>query len=194
MLTGSAQWKQLAAHYQDVEHIHMRDLFKEDPKRFANYSITTAGITLDYSKNKLTEQSLPLLIELAKSVELEQRRSDMFNGLPINLTEKRPVLHTALRNFSNKPVLVNGQDVMPDIRAALAKVKNFVNNISSGEVKGYTGKAFTDVFSISIGGSFLGPKIMSEALKPYQQKQLKVHLIAKLSVLFKTSLKTWPAS
>jgi len=178
MLTGSTQWKNLSTHYQDIEHIHMRDLFKEDAQRFDNFSLTTAGITLDYSKNKLTSQSLPLLIELAKSVELEQHRSDMFNGLPINLTEKRPVLHTALRNFSDKPVMVNGQDVMPDIRAALSKVKNFVNNISSGEVKGYTGKAFTDVVSIGIGGSFLGPKIMSEALKPYQQKQLKVHFIA----------------
>ena len=178
MLTGSNAWKSLEDHFNTVESIHMRDLFKNDTNRFANLSLTATNITLDYSKNRLTEQTLPLLISLAKEAQLETARTKMFSGEAINVTEQRAVLHTALRNFSNNPVMVDGEDVMPEVTETLEKVANFVNNISNGTLKGFSGKAFTDVISIGIGGSFLGPKIMSEALKPYQQKQLKVHFIA----------------
>ena len=178
MLTGSPAWQNLEAHFQAIEHTHMRDLFSNDHNRFAKYSLTAAAISLDYSKNIINDESLPLLMALAKDANIEAMRDKMFAGDEINFTEQRAVLHTALRNFSDKPVLVDGQDVMPEVKATLAKIKNYVDAISNGKLTGYTGKAFTDVVSIGIGGSFLGPKIMSEALKPYQQKQLKVHFIA----------------
>jgi glucose-6-phosphate isomerase len=156
----------------------MRDLFTQDTERFNDFSLSAAGIMLDYSKNRVTDETMHLLINLAQSSDLLNKRDKMFSGSAINTTENRPVLHTALRNFSDKPVYVDGVDVMPQIQTTLAKLESFVNDISLGKKVGYTGKAFTDVVSIGIGGSFLGPKIMSEALKPYQQPQLKVHFIA----------------
>lgn len=178
MLTSSSAWKNLENHFQATETTHMKELFKDNKDRFTDYSLTATTISLDYSKNRLTAETLPLLLELAKEANLETMRSKMFAGEEINFTEQRAVLHTALRNFSGKPVLVDGKDVMPEVTATLEKVKNYVQAVSNGAITGYTGKAFTDVVSIGIGGSFLGPKIMSEALKPYQQKQLKVHFIA----------------
>lgn len=178
MLTSSPQWQALAAHYNEIKDTHMRDLFVADQQRFNKLSAVAAGITLDYSKNQITEKTLNLLFDLARSADLETHRSKMFAGEPINITENRAVLHTALRNFSDQAVYVDGDDVMPQVKATLAKVKRFVDAVSSGEKKGYSGKAFTDVVSIGIGGSFLGPKIMSEALKPYRQKHLNVHFVA----------------
>lgn len=178
MLTSLAEWKSLKAHYQDIEATHMKTLFEQDAQRFERYSFTAAGMTLDYSKNHVNEQSIELLVELAKAAKVEQQRDSMFAGEKINVTEHRAVLHTALRNFSGKPVYVEGQDVMPQIEAARAQMKEFVEAISSGKKTGYSGKAFTDVVSIGIGGSFLGPKIMSEALKPYRQKHINVHFVA----------------
>ncbi|MGJ8692289.1 MAG: glucose-6-phosphate isomerase [Thalassotalea sp.] len=178
MLTGSTAWQNLEKHFQAIENLHMRDLFTQDKTRSDKYSTSVAGVSLDYSKNRLTEDTIPLLIALAKDANLEKMRDSMFAGEEINSTEQRAVLHTALRNFSGKPVMVDGKDVMPEVKATLAKVKNYVNAVSNGDLVGYTGKAFTDIVSVGIGGSFLGPKIMSEALKPYQQKQLKVHFIA----------------
>ncbi|GHF89923.1 glucose-6-phosphate isomerase [Thalassotalea marina] len=178
MLTSSPQWQALAAHYNEIKDTHMRDLFVADQQRFNKLSAVAAGITLDYSKNQITEKTLNLLFDLARSADLEKHRSKMFAGEPINITENRAVLHTALRNFSDQAVYVDGDDVMPQVKATLAKVKRFVDAVSSGEKKGYSGKAFTDVVSIGIGGSFLGPKIMSEALKPYRQKHLNVHFVA----------------
>lgn len=178
MLTSSPQWQALAAHYNEIKDTHMRDLFVADQQRFNKLSAVAAGITLDYSKNQITGKTLELLFDLAKSAELENYRSKMFAGEPINITENRAVLHTALRNFSGQPVYADGEDVMPQVKDTLDKVKSFVDAVSSGEKKGYSGKAFTDVVSIGIGGSFLGPKIMSEALKPYRQKHLNVHFVA----------------
>lgn len=178
MLTDAIEWQELQQHYNALANVQMKDLFKQDENRFDNFSLQSSGITLDYSKNILTNDTLALLIKLAKQAKVEEKRDAMFSGEKINATENRAVLHTALRNFSGKPVLADGIDVMPEIKATLEKVKNFVNAISSGEQTGYTNKAFTDIVSVGIGGSFLGPKIMSEALKPYQQKQLKVHFIA----------------
>lgn len=178
MLTQTAAWQALESHFQAIENTHMRDLFAQDAARAEKYTLSAAGLTLDYSKNRLTDETLELLVKLAKDAGIEQARDGMFSGEQINFTEQRAVLHTALRNFSGEPVLVDGVDVMPEVKATLEKVKNYVNAVSNGEITGYTGKAFTDVVSIGIGGSFLGPKIMSEALKPYQQKHLKVHFIA----------------
>jgi glucose-6-phosphate isomerase len=178
MLPSTPEWKSLVNHYNKSIHIQMRDLFSQDTERFNNFSLTAAGITLDYSKNRVTDETMHLLMNLAQSSDLLSKRDEMFSGAAINTTENRPVLHTALRNFSNEPVYVDGVDVMPQIQSTLVKLESFVNDISSGKKVGYTGKAFTDVVSIGIGGSFLGPKIMSEALKSYQQSQLKVHFIA----------------
>ena len=178
MLTSSAQWQHLKDHYKAIEDVHMKTLFEQDCARFDKYSMTAAGITLDYSKNHITQESIALLVDLAKAMQVEQQRERMFAGSEINVTEHRAVLHTALRNFSGQPVYVDGQDVMPEIEQTRAKMKAFVEAVSSGTMKGYTGKAFTDVISIGIGGSFLGPKIMSEALKPYRQQHINVHFVA----------------
>ncbi|NQZ90669.1 MAG: glucose-6-phosphate isomerase [Saccharospirillaceae bacterium] len=178
MLPSTPEWKSLVNHYNKIVHVQMRDLFKHDTERFNNFSLSTAGIMLDYSKNRVTDETMHLLMNLAESSDLLDKRDKMFNGAAINTTENRPVLHTALRNFSNRPVYVDGVDVMPQIQTTLVKLECFVNDISLGKKVGHTGKAFTDVVCIGIGGSFLGPKIMSEALKPYQQPQLKVHFIA----------------
>lgn len=178
MLTGSPQWQALKAHYESTKNDHMRDMFAQDEKRFETFSTSAAGILLDYSKNRIDQAGLDKLIDLAKAADVEGKRDGMFTGDVINFTEQRAVLHTALRNFSDKPVYVDGENVMPEVTKTLADVKAFVEAVSNGDKKGYTGKAFTDVLAIGIGGSFLGPKIMSEALKPYRQKQLNVHFVA----------------
>ncbi|UAA39777.1 glucose-6-phosphate isomerase [Paraneptunicella aestuarii] len=177
-LTQSAVWQSLTLLAQNIQGQHMRDWFKADPQRAERYTISGCGITLDYSKNLLNDEIKAALIELASQAKLKEKRSAMFRGETINTTEKRAVLHTALRNFSGKPVEVAGQNVMPDVMAGLDKIKSFVDSIYSGAHKGFTGQSITDVVSIGIGGSFLGPKIMSEALKPYWQKGLKVHFVA----------------
>ena len=178
MLTALPQWQALAQHFIDSKDIHIKFLFDQDSERFSRYSLVAAGITLDYSKNHFTEKTLSLLTELAQVAEVEQQREKMFAGEVINVTENRAVLHTALRNFSDKPVYVDGVDVMPDVIAARKQLKDFVEAVSNGTKKGYSGKKFTDVIAIGIGGSFLGPKIMSEALKPYRQSDLNVHFVA----------------
>ncbi|WP_206485959.1 glucose-6-phosphate isomerase [Thalassotalea sp. G2M2-11] len=177
MLTELLSWNTLKNHCQ-IANIQMKALFEADSERFKRYSFSAAGITLDYSKNLINEETMSLLTQLAQDVQLEKLREAMFAGQAINSTEKRAVLHTALRNFSNQPVYVDGIDVMPQVYSTLKQIRDFVEQVSTGEKKGYTGKDFTDVVSIGIGGSFLGPKIMSEALKPYQQKHLKVHFVA----------------
>jgi glucose-6-phosphate isomerase len=178
MLTSLSQWQALESHFDDVKNLHMRDLFSSDNGRFSKFSLNACGITLDYSKNRITEETLSKLAALAEAVDVETKRDAMFSGAVINATEGRAVLHTALRNFSGEAVFVDDQDVMPEVTATLSKIKHFVGKIHSGESKGFTGKAFTDVVAIGIGGSFLGPKIMTEALKPYRQKGLKVHFVA----------------
>ena len=178
MLTSSTEWQNLQDHFNAIESVHMKALFEQDSERFQRYSMTAAGITLDYSKNRITDETIELLAALAKATKVEEQRDRMFAGEEINVTEHRAVLHTALRNFSGKPVYVDGEDVMPQIEATREQMKTFVDAVSSGQKKGYSGKAFTDVVSIGIGGSFLGPKIMSEALKPYRQDNLNVHFVA----------------
>ena len=145
----------------------MKNLFESNPKRFENYSLHGNEFLFDYSKNIITDKTLELLFQLANECQLTQAIEAMFNGEKINETEKRAVLHTALRNFSNRPVMVDGKDVMPDVKAVLSHMKNFVSKIHSGEWKGFTGKKIKYIVNIGIGGSDLGPVMVTEALKPY---------------------------
>lgn len=177
-LEGTAEWSALSKLADQVKQQHMRDWFKSDPDRASRLTAEACGIRLDYSKNRVTDDVLDGLLALAQARNVEGMRSAMFGGEAINFTENRAVLHTALRNFSDRQVLVDGEDVMPEVHAALKKVQAFVNAVHSGSHTGYTGKAITDVVAIGIGGSFLGPKIMSEALKPYWQDAVKVHFVA----------------
>lgn len=177
-LTSSPSWQQLDSLAQEVKTKHMRDWFAADSNRAQKYTLSACGIELDYSKNLITDEVLAALQNLAKECQVSEKRAAMFAGDIINHTEKRAVLHTALRNYSGKPVLVDGQDVMPEVQACQEKIKAFVASVHSGERKGYTGKKLTQIVSIGIGGSFLGPKIMSEALKPYWFSGVKVHYVA----------------
>ncbi|MDD5321277.1 MAG: glucose-6-phosphate isomerase [Methylococcales bacterium] len=179
-LTTSKPWTALQSHYLQTKNKSLRDAFKEDPDRFNKFSIYFNDILFDYSKNRITEQTLPLLIELAKYAGLETKINAMFTGEKINTTEHRAVLHTALRNRSNKPVYVDGQDVMPEINQVLEKMRSFCASVRSGEWKGYSGKAITDVVNIGIGGSSLGPKMVSAALNTYGTDALNVHFVSNI--------------
>ncbi|XP_050355863.1 glucose-6-phosphate isomerase [Nymphalis io] len=166
------------------EKINIQQLFQQDPDRFNKFSLriptpNDGDILLDYSKNRVDATTLGLLFQLAKSRGVEQARDAMFSGQKINFTEDRAVLHVALRNRQNKPILVNGKDVTPDVNAVLAHMKEFSEQVISGNWKGYTGKAITDVINIGIGGSDLGPLMVTEALKPYAN-HLKVHFVSNI--------------
>ncbi|WP_158972045.1 glucose-6-phosphate isomerase [Paraglaciecola sp. L3A3] len=177
-LTESPAWQQLASLAEQVKTQHMRDWFAADPKRAEKYTQSACGIELDFSKNLVTDEVISALQSLATDCQVAEKRDAMFAGEIINHTEKRAVLHTALRNFSGKPVLVDGEDVMPEVLACQQKIEKFVASVHNGELKGYTGKPLKEIVAIGIGGSFLGPKIMSEALKPYWFKGVKVHYVA----------------
>ncbi|MBU2979454.1 glucose-6-phosphate isomerase [Alteromonas sp. C1M14] len=177
-LTQQAAWADLSKLAEEVKNTHMRDWFEADPSRADSMQTEACGIFLDYSKNRVTKDTLSTLFALAKAQGVEAHRDAMFGGTTINTTENRAVLHTALRNFSGKPVMVDGKDVMPEVMATLEKMEAFTQTIHSGEHKGYTGKPIKHVVAIGIGGSFLGPKIMTEALKPYTHDAVKVHFVA----------------
>ena len=176
-MTNNA-WQKVQQEYERFSSIHMRDLFAADQDRASKYTASACGFTLDYSKNRIDDAVLTALFDLAKDNQLETKRDAMFNGEIINSTEQRAVLHTALRRDSSDSVLVGGENVIPEVQATLEKIKTFVSDVHTGNKTGYTDKAFTDVVAIGIGGSFLGPKIVTEALKPYQQNALKVHFVA----------------
>jgi len=175
--TSTQSWQKLISHRNDISNTEIKDLFATDKNRFENFSLKFEDILLDYSKNIITDETLKILVGLAEECGLKKAIEEMFYGEKINETENRSVLHTALRNRSNTPVLFNGKDVMPEINAVLDKMKNFCNRIISGEWKGYTGKAITDVVNIGIGGSDLGPVMVTEALKPYAN-HLKIHFVS----------------
>ena len=179
-LTTSKAWTALQSHYDQTKNDSLRDAFKRDTKRFNKFSVDFNGILFDYSKNRITDQTLSLLIDLAHHAELDAKIKAMFSGEKINTTEHRAVLHTALRNRNNHPVYVDGQDVMPEINRVLSKMRAFCASVRSGEWKGYTGKAITDVISIGIGGSSLGPKMVSAALTPYSSDTLNVHFVSNI--------------
>jgi glucose-6-phosphate isomerase len=177
-LTESSAWQALAAEYLQVRPLHMRDFFASDPDRFRKFSLLFEDILVDVSKNRVTEKTLSLLLELARQSNIGRWRDRMFSGEPINITEGRSVLHVALRNRSNRPVYVEGRDVMPDINAVLAKMRTFSEAVRSGKWKGYTGKAMADIVNIGIGGSDLGPVMVTEALKPYGVPGPRVHFVS----------------
>lgn len=174
----TAAWRALEQHFAQVKDVHMRDLFAQDKDRFTKFSATFDGqILVDFSKNRITQETLDHLLALAKETELENAINSMFNGEKINRTEDRAVLHTALRNRDNTPVYVDGKDVMPDVNAVLEKMQLFSQRIINGDWKGYTGKAITDVVNIGIGGSDLGPFMVTEALRPYKN-HLNMHFVS----------------
>ncbi len=177
-LTESAEWKALNKHFSEVCHLHMRNLFKEDAQRFDEFSVSLGGLLLDYSKNRITQTTFKLLMDLARFTNVEKYRDSMFSGDDINCTEDRPALHVALRNRSNTPMMVNGEDVMPKVNAVLAQMRDFSTRIRSGECRGYDGRRITDIVNIGIGGSDLGPHVVCEAMKPYAQRGLKAHFVS----------------
>ena len=176
--TNTQAWKALKAHQSQLAHTTISDLFKQEQNRFNDYSLTFENqILVDFSKNKINQETLKLLRQLAKESALDEAINAMFTGEKINRTENRAVLHTALRNRSNTPVYVDGKDVMPEVNAVLAKMSAFCDRVISGEWKGYTGKAITDVVNIGIGGSDLGPYMVTEALRPYKN-HLNMHFVS----------------
>lgn len=176
--TNTQAWKALEAHQSQLAHTTIADLFKQEQDRFNDYSLTFENqILVDFSKNKINQETLKLLHQLAKESALNEAINAMFTGEKINRTENRAVLHTALRNRSNTPVYVDGKDVMPEVNAVLAKMSAFCDRVISGEWKGYTGKAITDVVNIGIGGSDLGPYMVTEALRPYKN-HLNMHFVS----------------
>ena len=176
--THTHAWKSLEEHKAELSNTTIQDLFKQEKNRFDDYSLTFNNqILVDFSKNNINQTTLSHLRQLAQECSLDSAKEAMFTGEKINRTENRAVLHTALRNRSNTPVLVDGKDVMPEVNAVLAKMKDFCQRIISGEWKGYTGKAITDVVNIGIGGSDLGPYMVTEALRPYKN-HLNMHFVS----------------
>lgn len=178
-LTNSVEWKAVKQHYQRIAaNFSMKEAFASDPERFHKFSLKFNDILFDYSKNLINDQTLPLLRELTRLSNLQQKTDAMFHGELINITENRAVLHTALRNRSNRPVIVKGQDVMPLVNHELNKIRQFSDSIRSGAWKGYSGKTITDIVNIGIGGSDLGPKMVTKALEPYASPNLTVHYVS----------------
>lgn len=184
-LTEDVAFKALQEHYEKIgSKIHMRKLFDEDPRRFDKLSITLAtsdgDILLDYSKNIITDETMKLLIDLVKSRNVELAREKLFSGEKINFTENRAVLHVALRNRSNKPIMVDGRDVMDDVNKVLRQMQGFTEAVRGGKWKGFSGQPIKDVVNIGIGGSDLGPFMVTEALKPYSKGGPNVHFVSNI--------------
>jgi glucose-6-phosphate isomerase len=177
-LTASPAWKALENHHKEIAPVHLRELFASDPKRFNKFSLRWNDFLVDYSKNRINEKTMSLLFDLAREVRLKERAEKMFTGEKINSTEQRSVLHIALRNRSNTPILVDGTDVMPAVNKVLHHMREFCETIRSGRWTGYTGQPITDIVNIGIGGSDLGPVMVTEALKPYGHPRLSVHFVS----------------
>jgi glucose-6-phosphate isomerase len=176
--TSTKAWQQLSNHATVMKKQNMKDLFAGDPNRFAKFSSCVEDIVFDYSKNIITEETIHLLIQLATECGIKEAIVSMFAGERINETENRAVLHTALRNFSGHDVLSNGKDVMPEVKKVLEQMKNFCNRIHSGEWKGYTGKKIKYIVNLGIGGSDLGPVMVTEALKPYWAEGIQTYFVS----------------
>lgn len=172
------EWRQLAEHHEQTRSRPLRELFAQDGQRFDTFQLSAAGIFLDYSKNHITVRTRELLVALAQACGVEARREHMFSGEIVNSTEQRAALHTALRNRSAEPVLVDGHDVMPEIRAVLARLRDFSERVREGDWRGFTGKPITDVVNIGIGGSDLGPLMATEALQAYAHERLSLHFVS----------------
>ena len=175
----SQAWHKLTLHYLEMQAVPMRQLFEEDPQRFNKYHLQFEDMLVDFSKNMLTEETLADLLRLADECNLTEAIEAMFSGQNINQTEGRPVLHVALRNRSNRPIFANGKDVMPEVNNVLEQIKSFSGRLLSGEWKGHSGKAITDIVNIGIGGSDLGPLMVTEALRPYH-KNMRPHFVSNI--------------
>ncbi|MEM7332476.1 MAG: glucose-6-phosphate isomerase [Chloroflexota bacterium] len=174
----TAVWQNLKTHYEETRQVHMRDQFEQDPERFSKYSILFNDILFDYSKNRINQSTKSLLIKLAHEAGLSRMIEAMFTGERINNTEDRAVLHIALRNRSNRPIYINGNNVMADVNRVLERMQAFSEAVRSGEWQGFSGQRMTDIVNIGIGGSDLGPKMVVEALKPYTQDGLNSHFVS----------------
>ena len=179
-VTRTASWKALQAHHGEIAGQAMRDLFAADPERFAKFSLRFEDILVDYSKNRVTDETMRLLLALAAEAGLKNWTERLFTGQKLNITEGRAVLHIALRNRSSRPILVDGKDVMPEVNRVLKQMREFSEAVRNGTWKGYTGEAITDVVNIGIGGSDLGPVMVTEALKPYGKPGLNVHFVSNI--------------
>lgn len=174
-LTSSSAWQALLAHHGTIMNTHMKELFASDPDRFTKFSLQFEDILFDYSKNRITEETMSLLYKLAEQQDVKGKAQAMYRGDKINSTEGRAVLHIALRNQSDTPIYVDGEDVMPAVRETLARIKAFTEKVRSGEWKGHTGKSIKAIVNIGIGGSDLGPVMACEALKPYSKRDLAMY-------------------
>ena len=177
-LTQSPAWKALEQHQREIAPQHMRAMFASDPQRFGKFSVRWNDFLLDYSKNRISERTMSLLFDLARVADLRTRSEQMFTGEKINSTENRSVLHIALRNRSNTPIMVDGLDVMPSVNKVLDHIRAFTEQVRSGAWKGYTGQPITDIVNIGIGGSDLGPVMVTEALRHYGHPRLNVHFVS----------------
>lgn len=177
--TTTKAWNALEQHFQTIQHTSIKELFAQNANRFEKFSIQYPSLLVDYSKNRINAETIQLLVDLAKEMDVDTAIQQMFEGDVINVTEKRAVLHTALRNRSNEEVLVDGKDVMPQINEVLDQMKSFSEKVISGEWKGFSGKEITDVVNIGIGGSDLGPVMVTEALKHYKTR-LNIHFVSNI--------------
>ena len=177
-IANTPVWQALTTHRASLDGFHLKNAFQDDPNRAATYTATACGLTVDYSKNLITDETWSLLTQLANQCNLVEKCQAMFSGQKINTSEDRAVLHTALRDFSRQPIIVDGKNIAEDVQAVQEKMKQFVSQVHDGTWLGYQGQPIKDVLSIGIGGSFLGPKIMSEALLPYRENKVKVHYVA----------------
>jgi glucose-6-phosphate isomerase len=176
--TETAAWEKLQSHFETAKNMNLREVFSEDPQRFEKFSLQFEDILVDYSKNLISEETMKCLFQLAGEVELKGSIAAFFDGEKINQTENRAVLHTALRNMSDRQIAVDGNDVMPQVRAVLDKMKHFSNDVIQGHWKGFTDKPITDIVNIGIGGSDLGPLMVTEALRPYKKEHIRAHFVS----------------
>ena len=175
-------WQDLRVHYEKIRDLHLRQAFADDPKRGERLTAEAVGLFLDYSKNRITDETLKLLIRLAEESHLRERLAAMFRGDKINLTEKRAVLHTALRAPRNASIVVDGENVVPKVHAVLDRMSDFSNRLRSGEWKGHTGKRIRNVINVGIGGSDLGPVMAYEALRYYTDRTMTFRFVSNVDV------------
>jgi glucose-6-phosphate isomerase len=176
--TNTNAWKKLTLHHSKIKDVHMKRLFDEDPERALRLSVRFEDILVDFSKNRITDETMGLLFDIARETGVSEATEKMFSGERINETEGRAVLHTALRNRSNTPIYVDGKDVMPEVNAVLKQMEVFSEQVISGGWKGYTGRPISDIINIGIGGSDLGPVMVTEALRPYKMPHIKAHFVS----------------
>src|SRR5690606_14480694 len=176
--TKTNAWKELTEHYSEMKETQMKSLFKRDSGRFDRFSVRFGDLLFDYSKNIVTQKTIDHFLQLADECRLKTAINAMFDGEKINETEDRAVMHTALRNFSGKAVMVDGADIMPEIREAREKMKSFCQKVHSGEWKGYSGRKIKNIVNIGIGGSDLGPVMVTEALRPYWVGDIRAYFVS----------------